>query len=114
MIGKFNKRYQRQLMKVKDLRSRLMTEILNNIKSIKLYGWEQAFADKVLQARNEQEIRLLRTINILQSVSNFFWQATPFFVAFATFATFALTSDRPLTSEIIFPAISLFQLLVSA
>lgn len=98
-------------MKIKDTRTRAMNEILNNIKSIKLYGWEKAFAAKVLDARNAHEIRLLRTIGICHTISNFFWTAIPFLVAFATFSTFVLTSNRPLTSEIIFPAISLFSLL---
>lgn len=88
-----------------------MNEILNNIKSIKLYGWEKAFSEKVLSARNDQELRILRKIGICQSFSNFFWSSTPFLVAFATFASFVATANRPLTSEIIFPAISLFQLL---
>ena len=98
-------------MKIKDRRTRLMNEILNNIKSIKLYGWEKAFAEKVLNARNNDELALLRRIGLLGAASNFFWTSTPFLVAFATFSTFVATSGKPLTSEIIFPAISLFQLL---
>jgi ATP-binding cassette subfamily C (CFTR/MRP) protein 1 len=111
MVNKLNKKYQREMMKTKDKRTRAMNEILNNIKSIKLYGWEKAFADKVFDARNNLELRMLRKIGIAQCVSNFFWQAVPFLVSFSTFATFVATSKRPLTSEIIFPAISLFQLL---
>lgn len=101
------------MMKIKDRRSRLMNEIMNNIKSIKLYGWEKAFSSKVLQARNDEELAMLRRIGIVQSGSQFLWSSVPFLVAFSTFATFVATSKRPLTSEIIFPAISLFQLLVS-
>ncbi|ORY24672.1 hypothetical protein BCR39DRAFT_546075 [Naematelia encephala] len=111
VIGRIIKKYQRELMKTKDTRTRAMNEILNNIKSIKLYGWEKAFAAKVFDTRNNKELVLLRRIGICNSLSNFFWTATPFLVAFATFATFVATSPRPLTSEIIFPAISLFQLL---
>ncbi|KIR43264.1 metal resistance protein ycf1 [Cryptococcus deuterogattii 99/473] len=111
LISRFNKRYQRRLMKIKDTRTRTMNEILNNIKSIKLYGWEKAFANKIYDIRNNQELKMLRKIGIVMAGSNFIWQGTPFLVAFSTFATFAFTSDKPLTSEIIFPAISLFQLL---
>jgi ABC-type multidrug transport system fused ATPase/permease subunit len=111
MISKYQKTLQRRLMKTKDVRTRAMNEILNNIKSIKLYGWEKAFAARVFAARNDQELKVLRRIGIVQSASNFFWTSTPFFVAFATFATFVMTSKTPLTSQIIFPAISLFQLL---
>ncbi|OCF43197.1 metal resistance protein ycf1 [Kwoniella heveanensis CBS 569] len=111
VLSRINKRYQRQMMKIKDTRTRTMNEILNNIKSIKLYGWEKSFAQKIYDIRNNQELKMLRRIGINFAGVNFIWQGTPFLVAFSTFATFALTSDRPLTSEIIFPAISLFQLL---
>ncbi|TYJ52875.1 hypothetical protein B9479_006510 [Cryptococcus floricola] len=109
--SRFNKRFQRQLMKIKDTRTRTMNEILNNIKSIKLYGWEQAFSTKIFEIRNAQELKMLRKIGLAMAGTNFIWQSTPFLVAFVTFATFSLTSDKPLTSEMIFPAISLFQLL---
>lgn len=95
-------------MQIKDARTRVMNEILNSIKSIKLYGWEKTFTAKVLAVRNDQELSVLRRIGILQSANNFFWTSTPFFVAFGTFASFVTTSDRPLTSQIIFPAIALF------
>ncbi|WVN85580.1 uncharacterized protein L203_100729 [Cryptococcus depauperatus CBS 7841] len=111
VISRINKRYQRHMMKIKDSRTRTMNEILNNIKSIKLYGWEKAFADKIYDIRNGQELRMLKKIGYIMAGTNFIWQGTPFLVAFSTFATFAVTSNRPLTSEIVFPAISLFQLL---
>lgn len=110
-LSRVNKRLQRQLMSIKDVRTRLMSEILNNIKSIKLYGWETAFANKVFDARNNMELTMLRRIGIVQSASNFFWSTTPFLVAFATFSSFVFTADRPLTPDIIFPALSLFTLL---
>ena len=48
---------------------------------------------------------------ILSASSNFLWSFTPFAVAFTTFALFSTISGKPLTSEIVFPAITLFQLL---
>lgn len=39
------------------------------------------------------------------------WTGIPLLVAFASFATAAVVSPRPLTSDVIFPAISLFMLL---
>ena len=40
-----------------------------------------------------------------------FWSGIPLLVAFSSFATVAIVSSRPLTSDLIFPAISLFMLL---
>lgn len=39
------------------------------------------------------------------------WSGIPLLVAFSSFATAAVTSSKPLTSDVIFPAISLFMLL---
>jgi hypothetical protein len=45
-----------------------MSELLNNIKSIKLYAWEKIFMSKILQVRNEQELKLLRKIGKFQKL----------------------------------------------
>lgn len=39
------------------------------------------------------------------------WGGIPSIVAFSSFAVAAVTLDRPLTADIIFPAMSLFMLL---
>ena len=46
-----------------------------------------------------------------QSCHMAFWSGIPLLVAFSSFATVAIVSSRPLTSDLIFPAISLFMLL---
>ena len=43
LIARMMKRLQKQQMKYKDTRSRLIAEIVNNMKSIKLYAWGAAF-----------------------------------------------------------------------
>ncbi|THH32362.1 hypothetical protein EUX98_g1802 [Antrodiella citrinella] len=111
LIARALKRMQEKQMKNRDQRTRLMTELLSNIKSIKLYAWENAFIRKVLAVRNDQELRMLRKIGIATSLNGSLWSGIPLLVAFSSFATAALTSDTPLTSDRIFPAISLFMLL---
>jgi ATP-binding cassette subfamily C (CFTR/MRP) protein 1 len=121
---------QRQQMKNKDQRTSIMSEILrfvlfsrllhfrrsslpshSNIRSIKLYGWEGSFAQRLLTLRNDNELAMLRKMGYLSASSNFLWSFTPFAVAFSSFALFSTISGKPLTSEIVFPAITLFQLL---
>ncbi|KAJ5280205.1 Metal resistance protein YCF1 [Penicillium angulare] len=111
IIARMMKKLQIIQMKNKDSRTRLMTEILNNIKSIKLYAWNTAFMNKLSHIRNDLELNTLRKIGATQSVANFTWQSTPFLVSCSTFTVFVLTSDRPLTTEIVFPALTLFNLL---
>jgi ABC-type multidrug transport system fused ATPase/permease subunit len=111
VIARMMKKLQITQMKNKDSRTRLMTEILNNIKSIKLYAWNTAFMNKLSHIRNDLELNTLRKIGATQSVANFTWQSTPFLVSCSTFTVFVLTSDQPLTTEIVFPALTLFNLL---
>ncbi|EAW12826.1 ATP-binding cassette glutathione S-conjugate transporter YCF1 [Aspergillus clavatus NRRL 1] len=110
-IARMMKKLQIIQMKNKDSRSRLMTEILNNIKSIKLYAWNTAFMNKLSHIRNDLELNTLRKIGATQSIANFTWQSTPFLVSCSTFTVYVLTSDKPLTSAVMFPALTLFNLL---
>lgn len=107
MIARFMKKLQKQQMKNKDARSRLIAEIVNNMKSIKLYAWGAAFMNKLNYIRNDQELKNLRKIGAGQAFANFTWSTTPFLVSCSTFTVFVLTSGRPLTTEIVFPALSM-------
>ena len=111
IIARIMKTLQKTQMKNKDSRTRLTTEILNNMKSIKLYAWSQAFMNKLNYIRNDQELKTLRKIGAAQALANFTWSTTPFFVSCSTFGVFVLTSDKPLSTEIVFPALTLFNML---
>ncbi|KAI9464554.1 P-loop containing nucleoside triphosphate hydrolase protein [Lactarius psammicola] len=110
-IANLMKNLQIQQMKNKDKRSRLMSELLANIRSIKLYAWEHAFLRRILFVRNEQELKMLKKIGIYSAMNTTLWGGIPLLVAFSSFATAATISSKPLTSDVIFPAISLFMLL---
>lgn len=111
VIARIMKNLQKKQMKNKDARTRLVTEILNNMKSIKLFAWSTAFINKLNFVRNEQELKTLRKIGASQAFANFTWSTTPFLVSCSTFTVFVLTKDEPLTTEIVFPALTLFNLL---
>lgn len=66
---------------------------------------------KLNSIRNDQELATLRRIGALQAMGNFAWQTTPFLVSCSTFSVFVLTQSRPLTTDILFPALTLFNLL---
>ncbi|KAJ1337700.1 ATP-binding cassette subfamily C (CFTR/MRP) member 1 [Microdochium nivale] len=110
-IARFMKRLQKQQMKNKDSRSRLIAEIVNNMKSIKLYAWSTAFMNKLNYVRNDLELKNLRRIGAAQAFANFTWSTTPFLVSCSTFAIFVWTGDVPLSTDIVFPALALFNLL---
>ncbi|KAI0629229.1 metal resistance protein YCF1 [Trametes polyzona] len=111
LIARFLKKLQEKQMKNRDKRTRLMSDLLANIRSIKLYAWENAFIRWVSQVRNNEELKMLRKIGIVTSLNTSLWSGIPLLVAFSSFAVAAYTSNTPLTSDKIFPAISLYMLL---
>ncbi|KAI9706829.1 MAG: hypothetical protein M1820_004800 [Bogoriella megaspora] len=111
VIARIMKKLQKEQMGNKDSRTRLMTEILNNMKSIKLYAWTTAFINKLTHIRNDLELRTLRKIGATKAFSNFAFSTTPFLVSVSTFAVYVLTMKKPMTTEIVFPALTLFNLL---
>ncbi|WFD36272.1 hypothetical protein MCUN1_003150 [Malassezia cuniculi] len=110
-LAQYMRNLSAKQMKIKDRRSQLMNEIILNIKSIKLFSWESAFRERVSAVRNDEELPILRMIGYASSLFNFFWSAIPFLVSLGTFITFAIVSDTPLTADIAFPALALYQLL---
>ncbi|KAI5959813.1 YCF1 [Candida pseudojiufengensis] len=111
IIARTQKKLQKTQMKYKDKRSRLINEILNNIKSLKLYGWEQPYLQRLNYVRNDLELNNLKKMGIFMAVSNFTWNLAPFLVSCSTFGVFVLTQKRSLSTDLVFPALSLFNLL---
>ncbi|KAF3987485.1 hypothetical protein FT663_03888 [Candidozyma haemuli var. vulneris] len=111
IIVRFQKRLSKKQMQIKDERNRVTNEILVSMRSIKFYSWENPMLKHLLDIRNGREMTNLRKKRLLGQVSNFLWILIPFLVSFATFATFAITSTVPLTSDIVFPALTLLEIL---
>ncbi|KAG8759673.1 hypothetical protein FRC14_005351 [Serendipita sp. 396] len=83
----------------------------SRFQGIKLYAWERFFIAKILQVRNEQELMLLRKIGVTNAIGMMFWGTIPLLVSLASFTAAAYVRAEPLTSDVVFPAISLFLLL---
>lgn len=112
VIARIQRRLQKAQMKNKDERLRLVLEILNNIKSLKLYGWEHPYAQKLAHVRNDKELANLKRMGVFLAVLNFTWNVAPFLVSCSTFALFVwMKPDTPLSTDMVFPALSLFNLL---
>ena len=77
-------KYQYNQMKKKDERVRLITEILNGIKVLKLYGWEMSFVKRIDEIRDE-EVYQLKIFQFLEASQFFAWTAAPLLVALGQF-----------------------------
>ncbi|CAJ0582005.1 unnamed protein product, partial [Mesorhabditis spiculigera] len=102
------KRLQLQQLKVKDERTKLTNEVLNGMKLIKLYAWEEAFEREINKLRAE-EVRILKKMNMTGRLVDSINSAAPYLVAMATFAFYVLISDENvLTPQIAFVALAIF------
>uniref|UniRef100_A0A674BGX9 Canalicular multispecific organic anion transporter 2-like n=1 Tax=Salmo trutta TaxID=8032 RepID=A0A674BGX9_SALTR len=103
--------YQVEQMQYKDARIKLMNEILNGIKVLKLYAWESSFKDKVLEIR-QKELNVLRKTAYLGALSTMAWTSAPFLVALTTFAVYVtVDKNNILDAEKAFVSLSLFNIL---
>ncbi|XP_063042992.1 multidrug resistance-associated protein 1 isoform X2 [Engraulis encrasicolus] len=111
VIAMKTKAYQVAQMKSKDERIKLMNEVLNGMKVLKLYAWELAFKDKVSAIR-ESELRVLKKIAYLGAVSTFTWVCAPFLVALSTFAVYVMVDENNvLDAQKAFVSLALFNIL---
>uniref|UniRef100_A0A665VH35 ATP-binding cassette, sub-family C (CFTR/MRP), member 2 n=1 Tax=Echeneis naucrates TaxID=173247 RepID=A0A665VH35_ECHNA len=105
------RKIQIENMKYKDKRLKIINEILNGIKILKLYAWEPSFQTQVESIRG-QELKVMKTFAYLTSVSTFIFSCAPALVSLATFAVFVgVSSENVLTAEKAFTSISLFNIL---
>ncbi|KAF9946186.1 Multidrug resistance-associated protein 1, partial [Mortierella alpina] len=93
-------------LKRMDERLRLMTEILTNIKIVKLYGWEDAFREKI-DAIRVQELHARRMLATITSILTILFSSVTLLMALPTFIAYAISGGK-MTSEVIFVSIALF------
>ncbi|CAD0199749.1 unnamed protein product [Chrysodeixis includens] len=111
LIANRVKTLQIRLMKYKDERVKLMNEVLNGIKVLKMYAWEPSFEAQILQIRNK-EMNVLKQAAYLNSATSFIWSCAPFLVSLMSFGCFVLVNDTEvLDSKRAFVALSLFNIL---
>lgn len=67
-------------MTQKDKRIKLMNEVLNGMRVLKLYAWELSFKDKISAIRNI-ELETLRKYAYLSAFGTFTWTCAPFLVS---------------------------------
>ncbi|KAL6447242.1 hypothetical protein ACFW04_001485 [Cataglyphis niger] len=111
LIANKVKTLQIRQMKNKDERVKLMNEVLNGIKVLKLYAWEPSFEQQILKIRNK-EIQVLKEAAYLNAGTSFIWSCAPFLVSLVSFTTYVLIDENNvLNSTTAFVSLSLFNIL---
>ncbi|KAK3802036.1 hypothetical protein RRG08_064629 [Elysia crispata] len=92
-------------MALKDQRIKLVNEILNGIKVLKLYAWEPSFQKKILEVRRH-EVLELRKAAVLNSINSLCWVISPVLVTVTSFVAYVLITGDSLTPSKAFVAMS--------
>ncbi|KAM8947275.1 ATP-binding cassette sub-family C member 10 [Pelodytes ibericus] len=100
----------KDMLKHKDARVKLMTELLCGMRVVKLYTWEAHFARRV-NALRDKELRSLRAIKLLDAVCVYLWAALPVLISILTFITYVLLGHQ-LTAAKVFTALALVGMLI--
>ncbi|RAK80912.1 putative ABC bile acid transporter [Aspergillus fijiensis CBS 313.89] len=110
IIAKQFSKVQKQILKGTDARIHSTNEILQNIRIIKYFAWEQRFQD-IVNEKRKTELKALRFRYIIWSSAATVWYGTPILITFASFFLYTVVEKKQLTPSIAFPALSMFSLL---
>ncbi|CAI0437454.1 unnamed protein product [Linum tenue] len=108
-LGRLQEGYQDKLMKSKDKRMKATSEILRNMRILKLQAWEMKFLSKIIELRKTEAGWLKRYVYSSALISFVFWGA-PTFVSVITFGT-CMLMGIPLESGKILSALATFRVL---
>ncbi|KAJ1734938.1 hypothetical protein LPJ61_000812 [Coemansia biformis] len=103
-------RLEDRLNAISDERVAAITEVLQGIKAVKLFGWESRFIEKIGERRERQLACLWR---MLQSWVHIGMVASlsPMLVLFAIFGLHVVVFGNRLTAEVAFTSLSVFQMI---
>ncbi|KAJ3118107.1 hypothetical protein HDU96_003875 [Phlyctochytrium bullatum] len=93
-----------------DRRITAINEVLQGIKIIKFFAWERRFYNKIDELR-EKEISIRWRVAMLNALNRILWYSAPSMTALTTLGFYTAVMNKPLTAEIAFTALSLFNVL---
>lgn len=94
---------------IADERVKLLQEILNNIRLIKTFHWEDYFTGKILDFRS-RELKNIKILQIYKALLQGISMGLPLFACVTTFSVKGLIEGE-LRAEEVFPSLALFNLL---
>ncbi|KAK8058473.1 hypothetical protein PG994_008921 [Apiospora phragmitis] len=101
---------QKKIMTATDKRIHTTNEVLQNIRIIKYFAWEQRFGEIVDQKRRA-ELKALRDRYMIWALAVAIWNTVPVLITFCSFLVYTKVEEKPLYPSVAFTAMSLFMLL---
>ncbi|CAN6448493.1 unnamed protein product [Victoria cruziana] len=108
-LVKWQEEFQEKLMESKDERMKATSEVLRNMRILKLQAWEMRFLSKIMDLRRTEENWLKKFIYTSAFMNFVIWGA-PIFISAATFGS-CMILGIPLRSGKVLSALATFEIL---
>ncbi|PPR07922.1 hypothetical protein CVT24_000902 [Panaeolus cyanescens] len=109
-ITKALQEIQSDKMKKTDARLETVTEAINVVRMVKMFGWERKMTAR-LQERRDSELAMLKKYKILDTLNGLLSFLLPTITMLVTVAVYTLFFHHELKPSIIFPSMALFAML---
>ncbi|PHH76236.1 hypothetical protein CDD82_4074 [Ophiocordyceps australis] len=100
----------KNIMAATDKRINVTNEVLQNIRVIKYFAWEERFG-RIIDEKRTVELKALRSRFMVWAVAVAIWNSVPILITFFSFLVYTVIEKKSLYPSIAFTAISLFMLL---
>jgi ABC-type multidrug transport system fused ATPase/permease subunit len=105
----FNITSQR-ILTATDKRVGITNEVLQNIRIIKYFAWENRFG-RMIEDKRTAELKAIRSRYMVWAVAVAIWNSVPVLITFWSFLVYTVIEKKPLYPSVAFTAIALFMLL---
>ncbi|KAK4488582.1 hypothetical protein RD792_004348 [Penstemon davidsonii] len=108
-LTRIQKRYQTKIMEAKDDRMKATSEVLRNMKTLKLQAWDSNYLERLVSLRKTESNWLRKSLRLTALTAFVFWGA-PTFISVVTFGGCVLMGI-PLTAGRVLSALATFRML---
>ncbi|KAF8610641.1 hypothetical protein BDV93DRAFT_484022 [Ceratobasidium sp. AG-I] len=109
-VGHLLNSVQVERMKKTDARVQTITELINVVRMIKLFGWESKVKSRIEEKR-EEELRWYRKNQLVRLVTRILGDILPLIAMLVTFASHTLWFKQSLDASVVFSSIAVFDVL---
>ncbi|KAF9243735.1 hypothetical protein BU15DRAFT_71860 [Melanogaster broomeanus] len=101
---------QKEKMEKTDARVQTVTETMNVLRMVKLFGWEKKMGERISEKR-EVELVLTWKLKILELVNNNMNNIIPVLTMMACYSTYTLIMGKDLTASRVFSSMTVFDIM---
>ncbi|KAF9155878.1 hypothetical protein BG015_008240 [Linnemannia schmuckeri] len=101
------------IMESKDDRMDILTEMLSGMRTVKYFGWESKFVEKITDAR-EKELNNNKKMYTQMSFAGVAWSIMPLINMVVLLVAYTVFYGHTITASVLFTTLSLFEILSSS